>query len=260
MTSSIYNQVKKGYCRICGKHAKLSEDHIPPRGCFNDEYVEISIPYTAQIKGLRVRSICEKCNNSLGSVDQYLIKFAKEVDTYLKLRETLLFGKLTVQVNKMNLLRSLLGHLIAIPDNQESLSQEIDLNANYTKNKIRNFLRTSDLSYLSDFSIHLWVHPYPRIHFYPSISLCALDNPKLLFTGSLMSFYPLGILVVRTENHTHLKFGPGITEVEINENPNQRIDFRYPITDDYPFSLLNTAGKYFFLLNSESVIQGMKSL
>jgi hypothetical protein len=74
-----------------------------------------------------------------------------------------------------------------------------------------------------------------------------------------MSFYPLGILVVRTEKHTHLKFGPGITEIEINEDPNQRIDFRYPITDDYPFSLLNTAGNYFFLLNSESVIQGMKS-
>lgn len=258
MTTSIYNQVKKGYCRICGKYAKLSEDHIPPRGCFNDEYVEISIPYTAQIKGLKVRSICEKCNNFLGPVDRDLIKFAHDVHNYLIIRESVLFGKLSLQLNKINLLRSILSHLVAIPDNQESLSQEFDLNPNYTKNKIRKFLGSSDIKYLADFSIYFWVHPYERIHFYPSLNICALGNPQIVFVGSLMAFYPLGLLIVQTEKGLHLNFGPGISEIEINDNPNQIIDFTYRIPEDYPFSLLNKKGNFFFLLDSKSVIQGSK--
>lgn len=66
-----------GQCRICGKHGKLSFEHVPNRAAYNkittieysweDEYI-----HKKQTKG-KIRqggigeyTLCEKCNNNTG--------------------------------------------------------------------------------------------------------------------------------------------------------------------------------------------------
>lgn len=67
-------------CRICGAHAKLTYEHIPPREAYNSEplrsykldqwwALEAGEParYTSEQRGAGEYALCEACNNSTGS-------------------------------------------------------------------------------------------------------------------------------------------------------------------------------------------------
>jgi hypothetical protein len=64
-----------GICRLCGKQAKLTLEHVPPEKAFNDSQI---LAYTfgdyeskpRRIKGKqngnKVQTLCEQCNNTTG--------------------------------------------------------------------------------------------------------------------------------------------------------------------------------------------------
>ena len=75
-----------GYCALCGKYKKMTFEHIPPKGAFNDRKAKIisgtsyingltktdfvdlkDLPYKEQQKGKGLNSICAECNNLTGS-------------------------------------------------------------------------------------------------------------------------------------------------------------------------------------------------
>jgi hypothetical protein len=72
----------EGLCWLCNKHGKLSKEHIPPEKAFNnfpllyEKVAERSRqtgflewePAGPRQRGLSFRSLCEKCNNTYGSI------------------------------------------------------------------------------------------------------------------------------------------------------------------------------------------------
>jgi len=77
-----------GYCHICGKHGKLTFEHIPPNKAFNNKNTKIitgneltklisdpnrlpwetkGLKYKPMQKGVGLYSLCEKCNNLMGT-------------------------------------------------------------------------------------------------------------------------------------------------------------------------------------------------
>jgi hypothetical protein len=73
--------MREGTCAICGKHGRLTAEHIPPRRAFNsfpllamkmDQAVEQTtgnLPWAVDrpVKDRHVYSLCERCNNRTGS-------------------------------------------------------------------------------------------------------------------------------------------------------------------------------------------------
>lgn len=87
---------KMGKCCICGKHGKLSFEHVPPRSAFNKATVvaytlesritEQKVKGTQQQGGIGEYTLCEQCNNDTGSwyADEY-VKWAKTAFDILSL-------------------------------------------------------------------------------------------------------------------------------------------------------------------------------
>jgi hypothetical protein len=70
-----------GRCRICQKFGRLTKEHVPPQGAFNDSgYLEFYIDRVNEAelvrweardvntKGIYLFTLCEKCNNQTGSL------------------------------------------------------------------------------------------------------------------------------------------------------------------------------------------------
>ena len=65
-----------GTCRICGFHGKMTEEHIPPKGAFNDKRIYVGQPANGLPfgpdemvdrrvvqGGFKLYTLCERCNN-----------------------------------------------------------------------------------------------------------------------------------------------------------------------------------------------------
>lgn len=86
-------QKNVGQCRLCGEHRKLTFEHIPPRGAYNDQAIRIqgydqlmdeqSIHYGKYSKAPRGSgkyALCPPCQTQTGDwYARHYIKFAKEV-------------------------------------------------------------------------------------------------------------------------------------------------------------------------------------
>jgi len=78
-----YSQDDDTRCRLCGKPAKLSFEHVPPRRCYNNSSVMLRTIRNVVLnhsgmqtfrRGVGVRSLCEGCNTRTG--DLYGSSFA----------------------------------------------------------------------------------------------------------------------------------------------------------------------------------------
>lgn len=96
----------EGICHICGRHAKLSFEHIPPRHAFNSHKAIIyngkemikkhngeKAKYSIMQKGMGKYTLCESCNNLMGKwyAKEYG-RFAISVANDLHNREQLTHG------------------------------------------------------------------------------------------------------------------------------------------------------------------------
>ena len=120
-------RAKLDKCNICSQMAELSWDHIPPKFCNNDSAKEYMValgvndklknqslfPLTTQ-NGVKYRSICKCCNNTLLGSDtdpayKLLVdKIIAEIQSKLVLLEDF---EIDAQVNR--LARSVVGHMLA---------------------------------------------------------------------------------------------------------------------------------------------------
>lgn len=123
----FYKKVKKekvDFCNICGKKTDLTWDHVPPKFCFNDvsikynsmmEKVKLNRKQTISQNGVRYRSICSKCNNTLLGA-KYDPEYKKLVDLLYNLYITpgecgqyvIIKG---LKINKI--CRAIVGHFLA---------------------------------------------------------------------------------------------------------------------------------------------------
>ena len=198
----------EGFCRICGEYSKLSDDHVPPKSCGNKDKIEIVYGNNKFISqnGLTCKTICEKCNNTLlgRNYDKELETLYKEISTLNK--SDIIFGKIKVKVNVRNLVRCLLGHLLAIcaydkeKTVQEILKDKLNNNKDYIFTKYRKFV-LGETDYLIDTLCYYWYYPYNNIVINPLfVKADVLTGPKILdITGTIIKFFPIALYLVNTE-------------------------------------------------------------
>ena len=228
---------ESGYCRICGNFRKLSVDHIPPKSCGNNNRIKIYYKDGIFISqnGLTCKTICEDCNNNLlgARYDKELIKLYNEIK--IMNSSSIIFKRIKVDINVKDLVRCLLGHLIAIcvykkdKTVQELLNTELE--NNYIFNKYREFV-LGKTDKLENCCCYYWYYPYSDIIINPYfLKADVLTYPKTtdLF-GTIIKFYPIALYIVNTKNSTGEL---DLDSIDFNSN-HLLLNVKEKIRNDFP--------------------------
>ncbi len=158
--------VKNGECRLCGKHADLSEDHVPPRTMGNRQAryarswiksVTGNAEFTAERrfpKGVVFRTICKVCNSSLGAHED-----AEIGSLYSRVRwrmQTNLdpFNNYTLSVKPNLIFRGIMAHLCAA--NDKSITDNFDQEA-------KDIFSGKRACSSTNWNLYYWPYVDPRI-------------------------------------------------------------------------------------------------
>lgn len=184
-----------GRCNLCENEGKLTEDHTPPKGVVRVGQLELH-HITARLavqteprkfrqfqNGVKYRTLCAKCNNNLGSLDDpALIDFSRLVHGVMTSEWPFSAGV----VKPQNVMRSVIGHLCA---------QGVDryLKGDATE-PLAAYLTNREAVLPPGIEVFWW--PYPFRH-----QVVARDAGYLdMKSGSaivtwMMKFFPLAFLV-----------------------------------------------------------------
>ncbi|MDM8313609.1 hypothetical protein [Clostridium cadaveris] len=202
-----YLKVKRdliGKCNICGDFGKLTWDHVPPKKSifFRDiEIVSIFGKYSLEgypkihsQNGNKYRTICEKCNNILGTAyDVDFIYFINQASNNVYIN----FDKqeeITCKIKPVKVIKSLFGHLLAAKgDYEESL---IDI-------KMRGYVLNKDML-LPPLNVFYWFYPFPNIDIVRDLAIAKLDNKESFDIFSMIKMYPVAFII--TENDKFYNF------------------------------------------------------
>ena len=191
-----------GVCNICGNTAKLTEDHIPPKGC-----PRVGQTYLMNImeligtkpekksrrffqNGVKYRSICSNCNNVLLGTyyDPELVNFSYSLKEKIESRLFLPI-EITTKLNKV--VRSAIGHLIAHGIDLHRKGDDFGL--------LTDYFLDSSAQWPANLKLYCW--PYPsndqvviRIAGYVS---ARTGVPNSIFT--LIKFFPVAFLITSDE-------------------------------------------------------------
>lgn len=125
-------------CNICGEEKQLTWNHVPPKSTGNSKEILANLliqgfpesdKYQKKYQnGIRFRTICQECNNSLiGEYDMDYKKIIEDIKNILK-SELILpkYIKIKVKINRV--CRAICGHFLAAKDYYDD---EIILDKNY---------------------------------------------------------------------------------------------------------------------------------
>lgn len=236
-------------CNICGKVAKLSWDHVPPKCCNNSLKVKInsflegppddtSKDFIKEFQnGVKYRSICNQCNNSLlgGRYDKELEKFTQLVDRNLT-TNVILPNSINIKINANMVCRAICGHFLAAKNFFDKSIKE---------QHIREYVLNENLCPPENFKLLYWIYPYSTIFVMRDFFVKSNNEGYPCPDGiiSLMYSFPIGyLLVYNNENDCGIdnlfrycsnKIGEEAI-IKINrrsyyfENSNKRRDFLWP--------------------------------
>lgn len=187
-----------GVCNICGKTARLTEDHIPPKGCPKVGHAHLMdimglIGTKAEKRskrffqnGVKYRSICSNCNNVLlgFEYDPELIDFSHLLKEKIESR---LFLPIEITTKLNRVVRSVLGHLMAHGIDLHRKGPDFEL--------LTDYFLDSSAPWPTKLKLYCW--PYPsndqvviRIAGYVSVRT---EIPNSIFT--LIKFFPIAFLI-----------------------------------------------------------------
>ncbi|TGK83006.1 hypothetical protein EHQ19_08270 [Leptospira montravelensis] len=204
---SKFQGPNEGYCSLCDVYSKLTNDHVPPTSLGNKgKYLIYNLPDKSKsitaLNGVKIKSVCYKCNNEiLSEYDTELIYFAKAVKKFLTSERILLSpGKShQVTINSNKIVKGIIGHLLAGSVNLQSLKTEnknSDKKENYFY-KLRELYKKSE----GNFIIECYINNYSTINIFPLVSIALkLGDPNSISFFSILSFYPLGFMIVENKS------------------------------------------------------------
>jgi hypothetical protein len=226
------NRTTIGYCNICNQRAKLTWDHVPPKGSIDltpveitalldtlgrcdgnpvefhhqDESVKQRIPRKGRSQnGLKYRSICAECNNDrLGArYDLELNRVSAEVSKLVRGRfeaGLALPTEFAIKVKTHLLLRGLIGHVLAA---RRSLDQTKPLGGfdSGFNHALRAYVLDENLPIPPSVRVYYWVYPSRDHVIIPALGV-ADRNGGPFFIGDLIKFFPLAYYIVDSDTST----------------------------------------------------------
>ena len=196
-----------GICNLCGANARLTEDHIPPKGVplVGQAYLErltdtLGVERNRRSgrifqRGVKYRSICAKCNNELlgQAYDPTLIRFCKEVHSSLSDR---VYISADIRVQQNRLFRSVVGHLLAHGVGQHRMGP-------FPSQKNDYFLDDSAI-FPSDLRLYCWAYPYKaQVVARGLASIFDFRFKSEPFVFSILKFFPVAWLCSTADLPAH---------------------------------------------------------
>lgn len=251
----------EGYCRICGEHRLLTDDHIPPKACGNTMPVELhmNLKNTYKQNGLNTRTICSECNNErLGAIyDKDLLKLYNSILPILKLGSRLNAKYSITELNTQNLIKSLLGHILAAKfmdenDLLEMVSKPLSDEGVFTN--YRNYFLGDNQS-LDRFDIYYWYYPHETIKIYPYYAFVPdyFGEGNFPIYGTMIKFFPIALFILNKDTSLS-KFTFMKLESKCNEN-SIKLNIKDDIEKDWPEI---PKDKGIVLLDSKSMVSADK--
>lgn len=220
-------------CNICCCEDKMTWDHVPPKGAIliNDiEMVSImnSItlpnpedqPFLQSQNGMKFRTICAKCNNTLGQ------KYDKEFNNAIALLTRALVGNdlnaCTALVDTEKMLKSICGHLLAA---------KLDFEETVPDQKMRNFVlgRSHELG----LGVYYWYYPYLENMVLRDLVISRFTKNQNAMV-SIIKCFPIAVLITDAQifESEFTKLGVSDNIIELILQPAYPADYPIHVTDE----------------------------
>jgi hypothetical protein len=221
---------KIGYCVICGKHGKLSTDHVPPKGCITITDVElqtITAEYDEGLRqdrkltvqgGIKFRTLCGECNNGrLGTrYDPHLKNFVDKIIGQLQWTATRIVHAppiIHADINSHAVAKALIGHLLASHSFVETETRHEDIGAS---NSLRDYFLEKRASFPKEWQIFCWPYTSRRQIIIKHLGVMDTSmreqNEKSVY-GHILKFMPLAFWFVYNKSPNFQIPGIDITPV-----------------------------------------------
>jgi hypothetical protein len=226
-------------CNICLKPAKLTEDHVPPKGVVGNHAVVVDTLASrlatgkafqqnliAQ-NGIKFMTLCGECNGRMKHGDKLLQRFAADV---LGIIESPLYRLRPVKVpTKVNgILRSVLGHLVAAKTKTDDVSYDAS---------VRPCLTDYSIPVPEDIHLCFWVYPFRTIRICRDFLMPTVRGKYDAFsTFQVLKFYPLAFLVTDAPNYHPLYSWDDYRATGINESVDVTLHLDGVPPEDWPES------------------------
>lgn len=235
-------------CNICGNNTNLTWDHVPPKGAiFHDNVEMISIanafnpldkpPKVFSQNGMKFRTICNTCNNLIGS------KFDVEFNTFIQELFKLVylnFSKtefVSMVINPEKIVKAVCGHLLAAKaDLEDTISDE----------KMRDFV-LGRMTHL-DMNVYIWFYPYLENQVIRDILIGRFTINKTALI-SMLKCYPIAFIVTESD-----MFDSDFQKLNFDTNSsNSTFEFKLDISRVY-------SKEYPLIVDDKTIIMGGQSI
>ncbi len=209
-----FKKIKIGYCSICSEYKNLTEDHVPPKSCYNDSKIEIFSKFqqlfTRSNNGLKFKSLCSKCNNEvLSAYDNELGEFVKKISNYLRIKyiNKLQIPSLLVSIDQIKIFKSIVGHLISSFLDTKDLLNPTENYQDHHYQLLRNLFLDKDKTKRKYIKLYYWIYKSPEIEVMHNISFFLnISNSKDISFLSYIKFYPIGFMLIDSNHSQRIEF------------------------------------------------------
>jgi len=221
---SKHTKIVSGHCVICGKHGRLSKDHVPPQGSITVtkvEQVHLTEVYglnanpvqgIPSMNGSKFRTICRECNmTALGENDGEIAEVCKALTRKINHFFTAANSPVSnvhTPVNAVKYCRAMIGHILAATSVTEC--RELPRETPYFT-PLQRFVLGDDHALDDTHDIYYWFFPH---RYHQSIKLFNMQNQGNQCCMSVLSFFPLAFLL--TEKGKGI-FPAGSVKLELSD-------------------------------------------
>lgn len=208
-----HTRIQEGYCLICDKYGRLSQDHVPPKGAITitrveqrhiSEMMEIGASNVKGVpspNGSKFKTICHNCNNlHLGGNDNEVAKVYKSLTKLVKdyfFQGVSPYPIIYTNIDAIKFSRAMVGHILAATSVSEC--RDSPNNSSYFQ-PLKDFVCGDDDALANSHDIYYWYYPFNK---HLSAKCVGFWDNGHVSTVSLLSFFPIAFMVTKKNQGTY---------------------------------------------------------